>query len=105
MYHSVEHCDYKNRKSKISTKLNSSKKDVRLNKLQALSNIYIINNLIRPSDKKNQIKNETTYNQIKKDIPRYDEKIFELPFWLQNSNGSPVELFELFYDEETIDLI
>lgn len=33
------------------------------------------------------------------------EKEFELPKWLQDSDGDPVKLFELFYDNEIINMI
>lgn len=51
-------------------------------------------------------KNEKkSYNWIKKDLECKHNKEWELPHWLLNSDWSPVELFELFYDIELISFI
>lgn len=51
------------------------------------------------------IKKTKTYHWVKQDIVPSEAKEFELPEWLQESDGDPVKLFELFYDTEVIQMI
>ncbi|XP_039281885.1 piggyBac transposable element-derived protein 3-like [Nilaparvata lugens] len=51
------------------------------------------------------VKMKKTYHWVEKDIKAFQEKEYELPSWLQESDGEPVELFELFYDDEVVNHI
>ncbi|XP_039300249.1 piggyBac transposable element-derived protein 3-like [Nilaparvata lugens] len=55
--------------------------------------------------KKNKKQNRNEMEWERKDIKPIHEKEWEIPDWLMNYGKDPVGLFELFYDDEIIQLI
>lgn len=57
------------------------------------------------SKTKTQKSYEKTYKWVKKDLSNLPHKEWQMPEWLTSIDRSPVEMFELFYDEEVVSLI